>query len=92
MHLSELVIVMQACAEEARAAASGAGIGNDLRLRPGAPQEKFNGIANPLGEFVRTGQVHGPLADDGIEKSFHEFGEVHDRKVARDFAVFGLRR
>jgi hypothetical protein len=88
MHLSEFVVVKQAGAEDARASANGTRIGNDFRLRPSAPQEKFDGIAHPLGEFVRAGKVHGPLADDGIEKSFHEFGEVHDRKISGDFAVF----
>src|SRR5271156_2176007 len=61
---------------------------SDLGLRPSAPQEKFHRIAHTLSELVRSGKVHGPLADDGVEKSFHEFGQMHHRKIAGDFAIF----
>src|SRR5258706_13201609 len=36
---------------------------------------------------MRSGKIHGPLTDDGIEKSFHKFGEVNDRKIAGDLPV-----
>jgi hypothetical protein len=55
VNLSEIMVAKQACAEEARASASGTRIDNDFRLRPSASQEKFDGIAHPLGEFMRAG-------------------------------------
>ena len=46
--------------------------GSPLRL--GTAQEKFDRISHPLSEFMGSGKIDGPLADDGIEKPFHEFG------------------
>ena len=37
---------------------------------------------------MRPGKINGPLTNDRIEKSFHEFGQVHHRKVTGYFAVF----
>jgi hypothetical protein len=36
-------------------------------LRFCAAQEKFNGVSDPLGQFVGSGKIHGPLPDDRIE-------------------------
>ena len=47
VHLSELVIVTQACAEEARAAASGAGIGNESAITAGRPARKIQRHCEP---------------------------------------------
>jgi hypothetical protein len=58
------------------------------RLRFGSAQEEFDGISYSLGEFVRSGKIDGPLTDYGIEKSFHKFGQVYDRKIAGYLAVF----
>src|SRR5580704_12149934 len=59
-----------------------------FRLGPGAPQEKLNRVVHSLGEFVRPGEVNGPLADHGVEKAFHEFGEMDDGKIPGDLSVF----
>jgi hypothetical protein len=59
----------------------------DFSLWFGPAQEKFDRISYPLGEFVRSSKIHGPLPDDGIEKPFHEFGEVYDRKIMGYLAV-----
>src|SRR5580704_397519 len=58
------------------------------RLRLGAAQEKFDSIVHPLGKLVRPSEIHSPLTDDSIEQSFHELGQVHDRKVTGYLAVF----
>src|SRR5580692_6279367 len=57
-------------------------------LRLCAAQEKFNGITHSLGEFVRSRKIHCPLADYGIEKSFHKFGQMHNWKIPRDLPIF----
>jgi hypothetical protein len=57
------------------------------RLRAGAAQEKFDCVAHALGEFVRSSEIYGPLTDDGVEKSLHEFGEVDYGKILGDLAV-----
>ena len=51
------------------------------RLRLGAAQEEFNRVAHTLGELVRSSKIYCPLTDNGIEKSFHEFGQVYDWKI-----------
>src|SRR5260370_37054503 len=50
-------------------------------LRLGAAQEKLDRVSHSLGEFVRSSKIHRPLPDNGIEKSFHEFGQVYDWKI-----------
>src|SRR5271155_3036203 len=86
--LSELGIVVALRTDGARPCNTRVSARSDSGLRPGAPQEKFYRIAHTLGELVRSGKVHGPLADDGVEKSFHEFGQMHDRKITGDFSIF----
>jgi len=61
--------------------------GANVSLRFGSTQEEFDRIPHSLGEFVRSGKIHGPLTHDGIEKSFHKFGEVNDRKIAGDLPI-----
>src|SRR5271167_773957 len=61
--------------------------GNESLLRFGAPQEKFHCVSYSFGEFVRPGEVNGPLTDDSIEKTFHEFRKMDHRKIAGDLAV-----
>jgi hypothetical protein len=58
------------------------------RLGLGAAQEKLDGVAHPLREFVRSRQIHGPLPDHGVEEPLHELGEMNDRKILRDLAIF----
>src|SRR5579863_8982534 len=41
-----------------------------------------------LCEFVRAGEIDGPLADNSIEEPFHEFGEMYDGKIAADLSIF----
>src|SRR5258707_14603840 len=55
--------------------------GGDSPLRLGAAQEKLDRVSHSLGEFVRSSKIHRPLPDNGIEKSFHEFGQVYDWKI-----------
>jgi hypothetical protein len=51
------------------------------QLRLGTAQEKLDRISHSLGEFVRSSKIYCPLTDNGIEKSFHEFGQVYDWKI-----------
>jgi hypothetical protein len=37
------------------------------QLRFGSAQEKFDCISHPLGEFMRSGKIYGPLTHDRIE-------------------------
>src|SRR4029077_10074379 len=55
--------------------------GRDPQLRLSAAQEKLDRISHSLGEFVRSSKIYCPPTDDGIEKSFHEFGQVYDWKI-----------
>src|SRR4029077_19910078 len=56
-------------------------------LRLGTAQEEFDRISHSLGEFVRSGKIYSPLTDDGIEESFHEFGQVYHRKIRGYFTA-----
>jgi hypothetical protein len=49
-----------------------------------ATQEKLDSTIDAFPKFVRTGQIHCPLPDYGLIESLHEFGEMKDRKDARD--------
>src|SRR5260221_1714091 len=60
----------------------------NVSLRFGSPQEEFDCISHSLGESIRSGKIYGPLTHDGIEKSFHKFGEVNHRKIAGNLAIF----
>ncbi len=54
-----------------------------------APRKKNStAFRTRSGELVTAGKIDSPLPNDGVEKSFHEFGQVHDWKVARDLAIF----
>src|SRR6202140_3932037 len=59
----------------------------DFSLGFGPTQEELDRISHPLGEFVRSGEIHGPLTHDSIEKSFNKVGKVNDRKIAGDLPV-----
>src|SRR5277367_3219704 len=56
-----------------------------LRLCP--TQKKLDRIAHPLGKFVRSSKIDGPLTDHGIEHSLHELGEVYHGKIFCYFTV-----
>src|SRR5258708_31118250 len=54
--------------------------GGDPPLRLDSAQEKLDRVSHSLGEFVRSSKIYCPLTDNGIGKSFHEFGQVGDWK------------
>jgi len=41
----------------------------------------------PIRELVRPGQIHGPLPHHRVVESFHEFGQVHNRKCSGHLAA-----
>jgi len=55
---------------------------------PDAAEEKLDGAGDAVREFVRAGEVHGPLADDGVVETIHELGQVRDGKGAGNVAAF----
>src|SRR5713226_126267 len=56
-------------------------------LRTDASKEKLDGAIDSLAEPVRSGEVHGPLAHDGVVDPVQEFSQMFGGKGAADFAA-----
>src|SRR5713226_2982165 len=56
-------------------------------LRTDASKEKLDGAIDSLAEPVRSCEIHGPLAHDGVVDPVHEFSQMFGGKGAADFAT-----
>src|SRR5215469_10740360 len=48
-------------------------------------QKELHRTVYPLRELVRSRKIDRPLTDHGVVESFHELGQMNDRKCIRDF-------